>query len=140
MRESRDLFSSKMHLTPFPKFADDQMERLCGRKGQKNIHRAELEKAHGYDTKYAMHVIRLYLEATEYMQTGNITLPNPKVDLLIAIRNGKYKRSEIEEIGKQLKTDAIKAQAKSPLPDSVDLAGVSELITQTYLDFWNAKG
>ena len=67
-------------------------------------------------------------------------MPNPKVDLLIAIRNGKYKRSEIEEIGKQLKTDAIEAQAKSPLPDSVDLAGVSELITQTYLDFWNAKG
>jgi uncharacterized protein len=140
VRESRDLFSSRMHLTPFLKFADDQMERLCDRKGQKNIHRADLEKAHGYDTKYAMHVIRLYLEATEYMQTGNITLPNPKVDLLIAIRNGKYKRSEIEEIGKQLKTDAIEAQAKSPLPDSVDLAGVSELITQTYLDFWNAKG
>jgi hypothetical protein len=120
-------------------FADDQMERLCGRKGQKNIHRTELEKAHGYDTKYAMHVIRLYLEATEYMQTGKITLPNPKVDLLIAIRNGKYRRSEIEEMGKQLQTDAADAQARSPLPDSVDLHWVSELITKVYLDFWNAK-
>jgi len=139
VRQSRDLLASKTHLTPFLKFADDQMERLCGRKGQKNIHRAELEKAHGYDTKYAMHVIRLYLEGTEYVQTGKITLPNPKVDLLIAIRNGKYKRSEIEEMGKQLQADAIAAQAKSALPDSVDLHAVSELITQIYLDFWNAN-
>jgi uncharacterized protein len=139
VRQHRDFFGSKTHLTPFLKFADDQMERLCGRKGQKNIHRAQLERAHGYDTKYAMHVIRLYLEATEYMQTGKITLPNPKVDLLIAIRNGKYRRSEIEEMGKQLQTDAAAAQARSPLPDSVDLQRVSELITEIYLDFWNAS-
>lgn len=32
-----------------------------------------------------MHVIRLYLEAIECMQTGKITLPNPKVDLLVPI-------------------------------------------------------
>jgi uncharacterized protein len=59
------------------------MERLCGRKGQKNIHRAAPEEKHGYDTKYAMHVIRLYLEGMEYIETGKITLPNPRVDLLI---------------------------------------------------------
>jgi hypothetical protein len=41
---------------PFLGFADDQMKRLLGQKGQKNVHRAELEDKHGYDTKYAMHV------------------------------------------------------------------------------------
>ena len=139
IREKRDLFAAKTHLTPFLKFADDQMERLCGRKGQKNIHRAELEKAHGYDTKYAMHVIRLYLEALEYMNTGKITLPNPRVDLLIAIRNGKYERSEIEEMGQQFQADAKSAQAISPLPDSVNLPLISDLITRTYLEFWNRR-
>ena len=114
------------------------MERLCGRKGQKNIHRASLEEKHGYDTKYAMHVIRLYLEGKEYVETGKITLPNPRVDLLISIREGKYKRSEIEEMGKQLETEALAAQEHSPLPERVDLSAVSELITQVYLDFWSA--
>ncbi len=134
----REVFASKRHVKPFLKFADDQMERPCGRKGQKNVHRAPLEEKHGYDTKYAMHVIRLYLEGKEYVETGKITLPNPRVDLLISIREGKYKRSEIEEMGKQLETEALAAQEHSPLPERVDLNAVSELITQVYLDFWSA--
>jgi hypothetical protein len=130
-------FSSSSHLKPFLKFADDQMERLCGRKGQKNVHRAELEKAHGYDTKYAMHVIRLYLEAKEYMESGRITLPNLRVDLLISIREGRYKRFEIEEMGNQLQREALEAQARSPLPSAVNQRAVSELITDVYTDFWS---
>jgi uncharacterized protein len=132
----REVFASKRHVKPFLKFADDQMERLCGRKGQKNIHRAALEEKHGYDTKYAMHVIRLYLEGKEYAETGQITLPNPRVDLLISIREGKYKRLEIEEMGKQLEAEALAAQDHSPLPERVDLRAVSELITHVYLEFW----
>ena len=114
------------------------MERLCGRKGQKNVHRAALAEAHGYDTKYAMHAIRLYLEAKEYVQTGKITLPSPNVDLLIAIRSGKYKLSEIETMGKELQANATAAQATSLLPDGVDYDVVSELITRIYLGYWNA--
>jgi predicted nucleotidyltransferase len=139
IRENRNLFASRLHLNPFIKFADDQMERLCGRKGQKNIHRAALEKAHGYDTKYAMHVIRLYLEAKEYMETGKITLPNPKVDLLVAIRQGKYLLSEIEEMGRGLQAETLSAQVKSPLPDGVNQKAVTMLITGVYLDFWETN-
>jgi len=136
--QRKDIFASKKHLTPFLRFADDQMERLCGRKGQKNVHRAALAEAHGYDTKYAMHAIRLYLEAKEYVQTGKITLPSPNVDLLIAIRSGKYKLSEIETMGKELQANATAAQATSLLPDGVDYDVVSELITRIYLGYWNA--
>jgi hypothetical protein len=84
-----------------------------------------------------MHVIRLYLEAKEYVQTGKITLPNPKVDLLVAIRNGKYTRSEIESMRNQLEAEAVAAQTNSPLPDAVDAEAVSNLITRIYLAFWN---
>ncbi len=138
--KQRDIFASRRHLMPFLKFADDQMERLlCGRKGQKSIHRAALEQKHGYDTKYAMHVIRLYLEAKEYMETGRITLPNPNVDLLIAIRQGKYKLSQIEEMGKQFEAEAQAAQAKSRLPEAVDLNAISGLIAGVYMSFWTAQ-
>jgi predicted nucleotidyltransferase len=134
----RDLFASKQHLKPFLKFADDQMERLCGRKGQKNIHRAALEEQHGYDTKYAMHVIRLYLEGKEYIETGKITLPNPKVSLLVAIRQGQYKRHEVEEMGKQLAAEAMASQEKSQLPEMANLKAINELITSVYLEFWTS--
>jgi predicted nucleotidyltransferase len=132
-----DLFASKSHVTPFLKFADDQMERLCGRKGQKNVHRAALEQEHGYDTKYAMHVVRLYLEAREYMETGRITLPNPKVDLLVAIRQGQYKLSQIEQMRKNLETEALAAQKISTLPEAVDFIAITNLITEVYMGFWS---
>ena len=53
-----ELFLAKGHVKPFFGFADDQMRRLLAQKGQKNIHRVELEIMHGSDTKYAIHVIR----------------------------------------------------------------------------------
>ena len=87
-----------------------------------------------------MHVIRLYLEGKEYMETGTITLPNPYVNLLVDIRIGKYKLSEVEAMGKQLQIETYSAQNNSPLPDKVDLEAVTKLITGVYLDFWRSVG
>ena len=133
-----ELFLAKGHVKPFLGFADDQMKRLLGQKGQKNIHRAELEEKYGYDTKYAMHVIRLYGEARELMQQGRITLPRPNREELAAIRMGKYSLGEIQQIGRQLESEALAAQATSPLPDSVDRDAISCLITDVHLQYWRA--
>jgi len=133
-----EIFLAKGHVNPFLGFADDQMKRLLGQKGRKNIHRAELEDKHGYDTKYAMHVIRLYGEARELMQNGRITLPRPNKEELIAIRMGKYSLGEVQELGRQLESEALAAQASSPLPESVDRDAISRLITDVHLQLWSA--
>ena len=133
-----ELFLAKGHAKPFLGFADDQMKRLLGQKGQKNIHRAELEEKHGYDTKYAMHVIRLYGEAKELMENGRITLPRPNTDELIAIRMGKYSLPQIQELGRHLESEALAAQASSPLPETVDRDAISHLITDVHLRLWAA--
>ena len=52
------------------------------------------------------------------------------------MRLEKYTRSEIEEMGKQLEAEAIEAQAKSPLPDEVDLDAITKVITEVYMGFW----
>ena len=132
-------FLSKGHVFPFLGFANDQLRRLFGEKGQKNIHRAHLEEQYGYDTKYAMHVIRLYGEAKELMETGRITLPRPNKDELIAIRQGKYKLSEIREMANQLEFEATSAAAKSPLPDKVDRDKISNIISDVYLRYWENR-
>ena len=132
-----ELFLAKGHVKPFLGFADDQMKRLLGQKGQRNVHRAELEELHGYDTKYAMHVIRLYGEAKELMENGRITLPRPNRDELIEIRKGKYSLTEIQELGRQLEIEALAAQAGSPLPDRVDRDAISNLLTDVQLQLWN---
>jgi uncharacterized protein len=134
-----EIFLAKGHLKSFLGFADDQMQRLLGQKGQKNVHRAELEDQHGYDTKYAMHVIRLYGEAKELMQHGQITLPRPNRNELIDIRTGKYSLSDIKALGKQLEAEALAAQATSPLPDAVDRDAISKLLADTHVRFWAAS-
>ena len=131
-----EVFLAKGHVKPFLGFADDQMKRLLGQKGQKNIHRAELEEKQGYDTKYAMHVIRLYGEAKELMKNGRITLPRPNRDELIAIRKRKYSLAEIQELGRQLESEALTAQNSSPLPDRVDRDAISGLLTDVHLGLW----
>jgi len=136
MTQSSD-FLAKTHVKPFLGFANDQMMRLFGEKGQKNVHRAALNEEFGYDTKYAMHVVRLYGEAKELMETGKITLPRPNKDELIAIRKGKYKLLEIREIGKQLESEALAASDRSPLPERVDRQKISDLICEAYREFWN---
>ena len=133
------LFLAKGHLKPFLGFADDQMKRLLGQKGQKNVHRAELEAEHGYDTKYAMHVIRLYGEAKELMEHGRITLPRPNRDELIEIRRGEYSLAEIQELGAQLESEALAAQTTSPLPDAIDRDAISQLLADVHLQFWRAS-
>jgi uncharacterized protein len=132
-----ELFLAKGHVKPFLGFADDQMKRLLGQKGQKNVHRAALEDKHGYDTKYAMHVIRLYGEAKELMEHGRITLPRPNRDELVEIRKGKYSLSEIRQLGAQLESEALAAQATSPLPDKVDRDAISQLLADAHLRFWS---
>jgi hypothetical protein len=134
-----EIFLAKGHVKPFVGFAEDQMKRLLGQKGQKNVHRAELEQKHGYDTKYAMHVIRLYGEAKELMEHGRITLPRPNRNELIDIRKGKYSLTEIRELGAQLESEALAAQVTSPLPDDVDRDAISKLLAETHLRFWAAS-
>lgn len=132
-------FLAKGHVKAFLGFANDQMDRLLGKKGQKNCHRAAIEEKFGYDTKYAMHVIRLYGEAKELMETGKITLPRPNKDQLIRIRKGEYGLSAIKELGEELEHHAIQASEKSDLPEHVDREIVSRYIAQAQVYFFDVQ-
>jgi hypothetical protein len=85
-----------------------------------------------------MHVIRLYGEAKELMEYGRITLPRPNKDELIEIRKGKYSLAEIRELGAQLESEALAAQATSPLPEKVDRNAISGLLADAHLQFWES--
>jgi hypothetical protein len=44
-------------------------------RGQRRVNRPELVEAHGYDTKYAMHALRLGYQGLELLEAGRVTLP-----------------------------------------------------------------
>src|SRR3990172_8836493 len=68
-----------------------QKQRLLGERGQMDIHRPELIEKFGYDTKYAMHMLRLGYQGIELVTTGRITLPMPESDrqLVYEVRKGE---------------------------------------------------
>lgn len=134
-----EAFLCKTHVKAFLGFANDQMARLLGSKGQKNVHRKDIEEKFGFDTKYAMHVIRLYGEAIELMKTGKITLPRPNKDELIEIRKGEHSLSALKVWGSALEAEAIDAAQNSYLPDHVDREKVSRLIAQAQVHFFDVQ-
>lgn len=124
-----------------PRFAGylrAQKERLLGVRGQKRTKRPELEEAHGYDTKYAMHVLRLAMQGCELMNTGRITLPMPsgERELCRAVREGAIGKAQalmyVESWEQRLK-DEISA---SRLPDEPQWGRINSWLVHTYREVW----
>ena len=132
-------FLARTHLKPFLGYASDQLKCLLGKRA-KDTQRADLVEKHGYDTKYAMHLIRLLGEGKELIESGHITLPRPNAKELIAIRHGKYKLREIAEMARQLEAEAMEAQKRSPLPEKVDRSEISRRVASVYQKKWNQRG
>ncbi|GAA1999869.1 nucleotidyltransferase domain-containing protein [Nakamurella flavida] len=83
--------------------ADRFLGYLRGQKaamtGQPGAHtnRPELVARHGYDTKFAMHALRLGIQGVELLTTGRITLPVPEPDreYLRSVRRGDVGLPEV---------------------------------------------
>ncbi len=138
IQASTALFLGKHSATQFLGFAGNQRKRITGEAGRgKKGRRPEYECMHGYDSKAAMHCLRLYFECIELMQQGKITLPRPERDLLIEVRQGYYTLEQFGEMADNLHRQAEQATLSSPLPDAVDLNAVSKLVADVHRRYWN---
>jgi len=128
-------FLAKSHIKAFLGFANDQLRQLLNKKSR-DVNRTKLAEKYGYDTKFAMHLIRLYGEGRELMEHGRITLPRPDADFLVSIRHGKFKLNEIEQLAQEMEQAALAASQRSSLPERVDRTEISRRIVRAYLDHW----
>jgi predicted nucleotidyltransferase len=136
-----DLFLSKRSAEQFLGFADNQLRRITGEKGRgAKGTRPEYESRFGYDTKAAMHCLRLYLECIELMRFGKITLPRPEREFLIAARSGEWTLERFLGEAKRLRQEAGDAATESSLRDVVDLIAISRLIADVSLRAWKVVG
>jgi hypothetical protein len=90
-------FVSRATGRAFLGYLDAQRRGLTGERHATRTR--ELSRAHGYDTKYAMHALRIAHQGLELLTTGRITLPVPEParTRLRAVRSGAVPLDEVLE-------------------------------------------
>jgi predicted nucleotidyltransferase len=117
VRESRRLF---LHRGAWPKFkgyAYSQLHKLAVK--QPTGKRAELVAEHGYDTKFAYHVVRLLGEVEQILVEGDIDLQRDN-ERLKAIRRGEWTEDRLRQWTADKEADLERAYAASALPAAPD--------------------
>lgn len=66
-------------------------------KKTRNPARHALEKKYGFDTKHAMHLVRLMRMCREILETGKVLVKRPDAEELLSIRNGAWSYEQLEE-------------------------------------------
>jgi uncharacterized protein len=101
----------------------------------------ELSPEHGYDTKYAMHTLRIALQGHELLTTGHITLPVPEParSRLMEVRRGEVPLpavlAELHEHTARFEQVVLEAD----LPDEADHAAVDAFLVEAYQRSWEGE-
>ena len=97
-------------------------------KEQRNPARAALERKYGYDTKHAMHLIRLMRMGLEVLEIGDLRVRRDDARELSAIRDGAMSFDELLAAATALQVSMERAAGMTKLPGDVDHKGVDALL------------
>lgn len=89
--------------------------------------RAEIVEAHGYDTKFAYHVVRLIGEVEQILAEGDIDLQRDN-EQLKAIRRGEWTEERLRSWFAEKETQLERAYSESTLRATPDEAGIRALL------------
>lgn len=117
-----------------------QALRLLGEKGMgrgaRTGARPELVAKYGYDTKFAMHMVRLGMQGVELATTGTLKLPMKGVDRDVAkaVRAGRWDVKEALTYAFSLDDELEKLQLTSELPAEPNYDAVNDWLHMAYTD------
>lgn len=122
-------------------YMESQRQRMIGERGQKRTNRPELVALYGYDTKYAMQLLRLGLNGVELISTGKITFPmvEGERDYLVGVRTGKFTINDVLQRAGELERELKDLIGVSPLPETPDRDLVEEWMIERYWQFWKVE-
>jgi uncharacterized protein len=130
-------FVSGLAAERFLGYLRSQKAAMTGEVGA-HTNRPELVAEHGYDTKYAMHAMRLGLQGVELLTTGRITLPVPEPgrSYLRAIRRGELPLADVVESVSEAESRLAALRDAHAVPDQPDRAWVNAWLHRSHLDYW----
>jgi predicted nucleotidyltransferase len=137
-QETPGMVASKEAGKRFLGYMTAQKKKLTGERSS-HTNRPELIAAHGYDTKFAMHCLRLGYQGIEYMKTGRLTLPiqDPYLRILREVRTGQWKLDDVIAMYDRLVSGLELAMIGSPLPDHPDREVANKWLVDIYQQYWD---
>lgn len=145
LRNMRHSFLSKRVYTTFTRYAQGQLRKLQHRtRGEHSTGAGGAGRAHagviqlyGYDTKHAMHLVRLYRMGYEALTTGDILVRRPDAKELLSIRNGAWRLEQFQAFADEMDELCRAAMVQTDLPDEPDTERIHEWLMDTQLAMLN---
>lgn len=137
----RSSFLSQSAGDAFAGYAHQQYLRLRGERGQMSVKRPDLVEAHGYDTKYAAHVLRLCHQGTVMLTYGTIPMPigGAERETILRVRNGEVPFDDVIEMIEAARAELDIARERSQLPKLPDREATDKLIVDLHVAAWGAR-
>lgn len=138
LRAHPDRFLSRQTAARFLGYMTAQREQMLGLRGKKHTNRPELVAIHGFDTKFAYHMVRLGLQGVELLTTGRITLPIPEPDRtwLRDLRAGEHTMDEALARAVELENQLRELRDSSDLPPHPDYDRANRWLIGVYQREW----
>lgn len=103
-------------------------------RAERNPARAALEEAHGYDTKHALHLVRLLKMGAEVLREGVLHVRRPDAEWLLSIRDGALDFDALMALVAELEADLDAALTESSLPGKPDTESAEALLIELHLE------
>jgi predicted nucleotidyltransferase len=133
--ELRPAFVSRESGWRYYGYLTSQRMGLTGEKTKK-VARPELVEKYGYDTKYAMHAMRLGLQGIEYLTHGRISIPvaEPDLSYLRKVRSGQLSLETVlaDIAGVEIRLKAL-AEATTK---QADYAAINNFLVEAHSIHW----
>lgn len=121
-------------------YMEAQRKRLTGERGNAGHGnpRQELIDAHGFDTKFAMHMLRLGLQGVELLKSGRLELPIPEPyrSYLRGVREGLLSLDQCLAEERRLETELKGLLDTSPVQEFPQVEKVEQWMLDTYWGAW----
>lgn len=141
--EFRSMVVSKKAGHRFMKYMEAQRKSMIGQRA-KHVNRQALVDAHGFDTKFAGHILRLGYQGIEYLTTGSITLPMPDESLtagsrlnVLDVRAGRWTMEQVLAEAEALEFRLQLAYESSSLPEDPNYEALSRWLVHKYSAWWH---
>lgn len=137
VRDERRLFLHKGAWHKFKGYAYSQVKKMKGKNPEPGSRRYEDIMAHGYDTKFAYHVVRLLNEVEEILTEHNLTLDRNR-EQLKSIRRGEWSLQQIEDYFSRKEAELETAYTSSTLPHGPDEEAIKKLLLQCLEEYYGS--